>query len=254
MSLLLRGFTQSFIIFLLLPITAFSQVDDKVPPHYKEARREMDQMLEKIRVVVDRKVAEVKSKRDKIPANLPNSIFKHYRGQGGIALPTQQDIAASPIVSLVRQDEMQKAIETDVTTDYKKSQPGRAIIRECTAEDESTREHGGIKVESGKEDYKGNLVDTLYVMPEDLKGIDLDAKPFGEKTQVFELGDGSDAISLHLQNMGVACVPYRVRVSRASHHRDYGLNALRNFDKNPEGRGKMSDNVAEKFGEKKKKR
>jgi hypothetical protein len=48
----------------------------------------------------------------------------------------------------------------------------------------------------------------------------------------------------------VPCVPYRVRMSNVAYYYDQGHNALKNYDGDPKGKGKLSDIIQRKlFGE-----
>lgn len=80
------------------------------------------------------------------------------------------------------------------------------------------------------------LVDTLYLR-EDLVPVDA-GEVFGLKTKVFGYGPKSgEGVYLRMKTDAVTCLPYRIRLTNAALYYDTGNNALKNYDKQPSGRG-----------------
>jgi hypothetical protein len=94
------------------------------------------------------------------------------------------------------------------------------------------------------------LMDILY-LSEDLVPIDPE-EVFGAGITLYPYGEKSgDAVYTRMQVHDVPCVPYRIRITRAAQYEDYGLNALRNYSKDPAGKGTLDIRIQRKlFGPK----
>ncbi len=63
---------------------------------------------------------------------------------------------------------------------------------------------------------------------------------FGKNVRVFQYkGTTGDPVSVAIKNMRVPCLPFRMRLSEHLSVQDFGLNALRNYDREFNGKGDL---------------
>ncbi len=85
------------------------------------------------------------------------------------------------------------------------------------------------------------ILDYLFVRKDETP-ID-PAKTFGERTTVFEFGGSDDTAAYLALAVKATCLPYRVRITKKNIFRHFGLDALANFDKQFDGKGKLDKSV-----------
>jgi hypothetical protein len=89
-------------------------------------------------------------------------------------------------------------------------------------------------------------LDYLFVS-EDLVPIDV-SEVYGAKTSLIPYGPHEEKATLiRMEIYGVPCVPYRMRTTGKADYFDTGLNALRNYDSNPAGKGVVHPFVNQKL-------
>jgi hypothetical protein len=81
------------------------------------------------------------------------------------------------------------------------------------------------------------VVSDVIYLPEDLMPVD-PMEVFGSKANTFTYGPKSgDGVNIRMYYDAVPCVPYRIRFTNKAKYVDRGNFALKNYDKQPSGRG-----------------
>lgn len=185
--------------------------------------------------------------KDVGPAPMELPVIKHYRSTHGIPLPKAEEIP--DLFNLSREE-----IETGVKEAFRQALP--ELARLYTAQplplcEESKTEKGVVlKGPEGRKtrktapaDKSASLkFDVVYLLPEQMP---LNSEmTLGAKTTVRPYRAGSkDKASLLAQLSQIPCLPYRVRVTEKARYVHYGLDALKNYDKNPDGKGILLESM-----------
>lgn len=195
--------------------------------------------------------------------DVPLKIIRHYKvaGEGAVKLPLEKDFR-NPFFKL--SPEKMKAMAGDlakVGADYLKGISDPATLpfapRElpnCTNNstekkkvslDSSVQKKLGLEPTGTKEDREVVLFDYLLLRKEDLPINP--SEVFGKSVvvRVYE-GKPQSAIGYTARAMGARCLPFRVRGTRTLAFRHQGFDALKNYDSQPTGSGKMHDIIKEK--------
>lgn len=97
------------------------------------------------------------------------------------------------------------------------------------------------------EPEKAEIIYDLAFIPRDL----MTTEPqdlFGVETRIYPYGGRNDKASItRMELHDVPCLPYRVRKSNTTWYRHYGLDALRNYDKEPLGKGTLHPWVRKRY-------
>lgn len=173
-------------------------------------------------------------------------IVAHYRAKSGIPFPDKKQLEV-PMPQ--RHDEYVKARIKTMMSHYMTklkeqitTQPDLPALPACK-EDSTKRYSTGYK---GKDDGKFRFLDMLFIadrMPEDTSEI------FGRQTLVVQyIKEKGPVAARFARDYGVTCLPFRVRATKKFVMRDRGVNALKNYDKDPHGKGVLHDFMKKKLG------
>jgi len=170
-------------------------------------------------------------------ARLALPVLAHLRGKQGVKLPTPEEQV--PVIEVT---EEQKAEMIAAFT-----QGQREVVDQMRTVPDlpNCRVSRTVKTPTGfKGDRKDKraLFDMLFMRkselplnPDEVFGMNTFVQPFST--------DKPNAPSLSTVGMGVPCLPYRMRVTRSFSFRDEGLNALRNYDEDPQGEGILHESL-----------
>lgn len=174
------------------------------------------------------------------PADLP--VIKHYRASYGVNLPKREEVY-NPL-KMDREEIKEKLKEymaeaEPVLRSAYTAQPLPACAETKTDRQELSSE---TAAKGDKEKLAKVIMDVLFLTQDQLPLSKTNV--FGEKTKVHVYKPGTqDKASVLAQASGVPCLPYRVRITRKFRHTHYGLDALKNYDKNQHGKGFLQDSM-----------
>lgn len=173
----------------------------------------------------------------RVNTDLPSRVLGHYVLTNGIPMPSPESMTPpklSPeqneLLEKARGDAEQRIAEFQRMA---KERWGQArALESCSAS--STR-----KYELAKGDSKNEvvLIDLLLIA----KPLPLNPEElFGKSVTVIQYrSGGEDPISAAVSGAGVPCLPYRVRVVGSTRFEHQGVDALKNFDSSPLGKGRV---------------
>lgn len=175
---------------------------------------------------------------DPVDPNAPTATpLSHVRGKDGVEFPPTEEVILKPLPTPTAGP---APTELPVWSPEPYTRPSRCQTNETKRV---------VWNEKASEPENEVLSDILFVE----KGIvPLDPEgSFGKTPRLMPyetpLSKGS-LISMEIY--AVPCVPYRVRMSNVAYYYDQGHNALKNYDGDPKGKGKLSDIIQRKlFGE-----
>lgn len=170
---------------------------------------------------------------------VPDPIILHLRSTKGIPIPRPEEL---PPVLELSEEQQQQIIEEYLkgVEEIKELHSKVPELPKCT-ESKTTREDTGMK---DAHSDKTILFDMLF-MRKDQIPLDPD-EVFGAGTIVQPYVSGQpDGPSFATIGVGVTCLPTRMRATKAYVYRDEGANALKNFDENPHGKGKVHPKMKE---------
>jgi hypothetical protein len=174
----------------------------------------------------------------------PRKILRHIRGTEGIPFPTSADVE---LPFTVPEEEVKKQLDGyfRALEGVAKQQSTVPQLPAC-AQNKSDRAPTNYTLPDQRNQV---LLDMLFIRKEDLP---LDPKEiFGNSVMVRPYSTEEPNVdSLSALGVGIQCLPTRLRVTRAFTIRDEGRNALKNYDKDPNGPGEFHITLKEKFGEK----
>ena len=175
---------------------------------------------------------------DPVDPNAPTATpLSHVRGKDGVEFPPTEEVILKPLPTPTAGP---APTELPVWSPEPYTRPSRC---------QTNQTKRVVWNEKASEPENEVLNDILFVE----KGlIPLDPEEsFGKTPRLMPyetpLSKGS-LISMEIY--AVPCVPYRVRMSNVAYYYDQGHNALKNYDGDPKGKGKLSDIIQRKlFGE-----
>ena len=175
---------------------------------------------------------------DPVDPNAPTATpLSHVRGKDGVEFPPTEEVILKPLPTPTAGP---APTELPVWSPEPYTRPSRCQTNETKRV---------VWNEKASEPENEVLSDILFVE----KGIvPLDPEgSFGKTPRLMPyetpLSKGS-LISMEIY--AVPCVPYRVRMSNVAYYYDQGHNALKNYDGDARGKGKLSDIIQRKlFGE-----
>lgn len=189
-------------------------------------------------------------------ADKPSRIVRHIRGNGGVPLPSEREIerqieqlTATPSHPVKPFDAPH--MEPDQSAhDYVLAQSPQREERmreklpgfypRCKANQTLVDEAGALPLEGPVRVSYDILFTGKELLPEH------PAKAFGNNTviRVYDPFDSESVVGIELDQLGVRCLPARIRVTTEGEFRMEGISALHNFDGDPTGkRGYMHDEV-----------
>jgi hypothetical protein len=159
-------------------------------------------------------------------------VLSHIRGKEGVPFPGGDEMVWDPAI-----DALYSATPApDAPTPKPYERPRRCEKNETTRT---------IDYPSETEEPKA-LYDIIY-LSEELVPLD-PGEAFGEKARLYTYGPQSDeSVYTRMEIHDVPCVPYRQRITNKATYRDYGNNALRNYDKDPAGKGTFDPRIQAKL-------
>jgi hypothetical protein len=178
------------------------------------------------------------------------SVIKHVRGEEGIPLTfANNPFGATQLVPprpdrtqitnyLQREKVAKREYELKHGTDILLAK--RSIVA-CEA-DESKRED---VLTTKKKPAKLQVIKTDMLFIEKGKAIEEPDKAFGKNVNVVEIGRDLPVGEVMSRVYGVSCLPFRYTVTTDHIIKRAGPSALRNFDENPLGKGKLAGNMIE---------
>jgi hypothetical protein len=175
---------------------------------------------------------------DPVDPNAPTATpLSHVRGKEGVQFPPTEEVILKPLPTPTAGP---APTELPVWSPEPYTRPSRCQTNETKRV---------VWNEKASEPENKVLNDILFVE----KGlIPLDPEEsFGKTPRLMPyetpLSKGS---LINMEIYAVPCVPYRVRMSNVAYYYDQGHNALKNYDGDPKGKGKLSDIIQRKlFGE-----
>jgi hypothetical protein len=175
---------------------------------------------------------------DPVDPNAPTATpLSHVRGKEGVQFPPTEEVILKPLPTPTAGP---APTELPVWSPEPYTRPSRCQTNETKRV---------VWNEKASEPENEVLNDILFVE----KGlIPLDPEEsFGKTPRLMPyetpLSKGS---LINMEIYSVPCVPYRVRMSNVAYYYDQGHNALKNYDGDPKGKGKLSDIIQRKlFGE-----
>ena len=175
---------------------------------------------------------------DPVDPNAPTATpLSHVRGKDGVEFPPTEEVILKPLPTPTAGP---APTELPVWSPEPYTRPSRCQTNETKRV---------VWNEKASEPENEVLNDILFVE----KGlIPLDPEEsFGKTTRLMPYERPFSRGSLiNMEIYAVPCVPYRVRMSNVAYYYDQGHNALKNYDGDPKGKGKLSDIIQRKlFGE-----
>lgn len=175
---------------------------------------------------------------DPVDPNAPTATpLSHVRGKDGVEFPPTEEVILKPLPTPTAGP---APTELPVWSPEPYTRPSRC---------QTNQTKRVVWNEKASEPENEVLNDILFVE----KGlIPLDPEEsFGNTPRLMPyetpLSKGS---LINMEIYAVPCVPYRVRMSNVAYYYDQGHNALKNYDGDPKGKGKLSDIIQRKlFGE-----
>lgn len=159
-------------------------------------------------------------------------VLSHIRGEEGVPFPDGDEMVWDPAI-----DALYSATPApDAPTPKPYERP-----RKCER-NETVRT---IDYPSETEEPNA-LYDVLYIS-EELVPLD-PGEAFGETARLYTYGLQSDqSVYTRMEVHDVPCVPFRQRMTNKATYNDYGINALKNYDKDPAGKGTFDPRVQAKL-------
>ena len=168
-------------------------------------------------------------------------IIRHIRGSAG--KPFQEPALPKVKPKKIKKEDMRKIAERiadyqkQMMEPYKNPKP----LPRCTTSDSER-----IRIDAFKgPQSKLVLADILFIhdsdMPKDTKTV------LGENVDVREIKRSrrQDMNLMAARTFGATCLPLRVRITGKYTIRETGMHAVRNYDKNPNGKGALHKDAPE---------
>jgi hypothetical protein len=155
--------------------------------------------------------------------------ISHRKGDRGVPFPNPEQVVLAPVPTA----EVESIAEepTATPTPFPTLTP---YVRPRRCENNETTRQALSPTAEGEQ----ILSDYLY-LAEDLVPLD-PQEVFGEKITLYPYGSDQDsATDLRIQMYSVPCLPYRMRLTDRARYYDTGLNALKNYSKDPAGKGQL---------------
>ncbi|WKZ57213.1 MAG: hypothetical protein QY326_00715 [Bdellovibrionota bacterium] len=165
------------------------------------------------------------------------TIFRHLRGDEGIALPSPDQM---PVLARFGEKEQAQAVarQQQYNDDLHKELTTPIKIPEC-------KESGTEKVQLSTlpqtdPRLRESALDILFVQKK-LMQQNLD-EVLGENVEIVTVDEAAgDFGAMSAKGIGAECLPYRVRVTAAYTYRHRGEDAVKDYREDPHGKGKLHD-------------
>lgn len=171
---------------------------------------------------ISQSIPQAKKPTSPVATQIPRT---HVRAKDGVPFPKREEVVFPtpiPLPTFAMTNTMVEDIPPPV---YKK--PPRCDRPE-------TRRVESIFDDGNEEE---TIIGEVLYLPEDLMPLD-PGEVFGAKVQTYPYGPNSgDGVNIRMTLDRAPCVPYRLRVTNRARYYDTGDFALKNYDKQPGGRG-----------------
>ena len=247
----IRVSTFLLLIFISSSVCAQDTVDawrDPTNPELYSQRYNDKRLLEQRIRSEFKKLERAVSQRDNaVPKNLPTTVTLHVRRDDGIAFPTDQELLDQSVLD----PKIERQVVAAATDFYTKlnAKPVEAPIVVYTKCSQAKRTRmPDFEPQAG--DAKATILsDMLFIDKSDAD--DMDLKLFGARTRAFIVDRNKpspvDGVG---QALGVACLPSRLLTTNKGQYLLEGLDALKNFDSNPDGSGELPSYLKPRFEKK----
>ena len=242
----------SILFFLLIiistPVLSQDAVDplrDPMNPELYSQKYSDKRILEqRIRSEVSKLQAEMRARDSAIPKNLPTTITQHVQRQEGVPFPTEKQLMEQSVLD----PKIERQIVTAASDFYTKQnaklpQAPIVVFSKCTQPKRERVEQ--FEPEQG-DTASAIRADLLFIAKSDAD--DMDLKLFGAATRTFVVDPNkpnpADAFG---QSLGVGCLPTRFLTTSKGQYRLEGIEALKNYDADPEGNGELPTYLKPRF-------
>lgn len=162
-------------------------------------------------------------------------VLKHYRGKYGMAFPTEEEVVSSFHYDV---DAIKRQIEDSYkgAEEYVK-QLAVGAYPNCDVSD-TTKTKMPPSAAQDFPDPDVVIVDMLFINKHDIP-INYQ-EMWGKRVVVRPLEAGKTEMAMpYLKSLGMTCLPFRVRVTPKFQFVHQGFDALKNYEANPTGKGKL---------------
>ncbi|MCB0355129.1 MAG: hypothetical protein KDD64_16470, partial [Bdellovibrionales bacterium] len=222
------------------------------------------------KVVGHKSGGQVRSGHYDIKGDKRREVIKHLRFNEGIPFPAPEELKPEAIDKEViqrfvreRLENLPKAQREEMSKIYRAHVEAFNTPRHLPAcvDSKTIKVRNGAKSAQyyGEKSDDGVLFDALFVKesaPDFREGLTGSDELFGQHTHLhYYESKAEDPIALIASEKGVDCLPFRLRVTEDFIYKDFGENALRNYDEQFAGKsgyagnGKMHPTVKEKLRE-----
>jgi hypothetical protein len=217
---------------------------DKIPLSLLQKVPQEQQELVKGQILIINEFLGKYANRDNEKAvRRGKDLALYIRGDEGIDFPSPEELSketddfAQQFASAVN-----AGIEKEYASAPPPEIPSPVPVRTCS--NSETKKTLIPKDSSKKRLKKGTFYDVLILRKEDLPEKPLEV--FGKRTIINlydRSGDDFYSTSLRYASDFIPCIPYRVRITDRFQFTHFGKDALRNYDSNVNGPGKLSSKV-----------
>ena len=246
----LNSFCFRSIVLLLLPFVAAvpELTSAQIPGASNEENLEVGKArLEEVRKKADQLAAQVrndvKERESRIPKRVDTTVIAHYRGQGGTPLERNvPDSFKKDFASAVEKAKAEARSRPFSLEEYLKERKEASRISVFDRCSDKTTQRKLFQPKKGTVDSRSaGVQDVLFLRKEDLTTIEL--MPYGMSPLILAVDNPESGFSHLAESLGVTCVPYRIRQVGGVEFRHMGVDALKNFDKDPRGGGVLAPEV-----------
>lgn len=245
-----------FLIFLVNFTSAVRAQDDidawrdpTNPQLYSPTFNDKRILEKRIRTEYAKLQAAIKKRDAAVPKNLPMKVIKHIQRDEGIEFPTKDQLLEGGIMDPKAQQKIiAAAFDFYTKQNAKPLQAELAIFTKCT----QPKRTKATDYDAGANKPAVILADLLFLAKDDADDMDLSA--FGDQTRTFVIDKNkSNPADSFAHSLGVSCLPTRLLSTNRAKYVLEGTEALKNYDKSPEGNGEMPEYLKPRFEKKGKK-
>lgn len=171
------------------------------------------------------------------PRSGPVRVIRHLKSDHGIPFPRNNALVLPDRYAQIGLSEeylkswVMKGLE--MAKVHAGSLPVPPKLRRCN-ENKTVMASTGVKDQRIK---KIVLLDMVFLDEDPPLNVD---EIFGQRTSVFKYEDKPNhGVSIVASQLGIRCLPARIRATPGYAIRDRGINALKNYDRDPTGKGKL---------------
>ncbi|MCB0336780.1 MAG: hypothetical protein KDD62_10765 [Bdellovibrionales bacterium] len=170
-------------------------------------------------------------------------VIRHIKGNHGIPFASKEQIdAANKKIIQENMPDVAKFAEQHLAAMVKQKEKAMQTV-EPVPLCKTTATHKTQGGELGS-DPKGTIISDILILPDDTLAEMDPLELFGRKIQVLMMTPDNKALPSQLaHSLGINCLPGRVRITKEFLYTHYGKDALRNYDKNPNGPGILDERL-----------